>query len=70
MAGGNGNGGEADYTRARTFVGVALGLVAVVIALIDTLRTDVTIDAFQFFGILGAATLFLGVRGLDRFIKP
>lgn len=69
MADGNGLG-PGDYTKARTVGGLALIGVAVVIAMIDALRTDVTIDPFQFYGVLGAGLLLLGVRGLDRFIRP
>lgn len=69
MAGGNGDP-VADFTTARTFGGLALIVAAVLIALIDAVRVDVEIDPFQFFGIVGAGCLLLGVRGLERIVRP
>lgn len=70
MAEGNGFPSPENFTKARTVAGVILLLTGSVIAIIDALRTDVTIDPIQFFLILGTGALLLGVRGLERFIKP
>lgn len=69
-----GNGGPSplpDFTRARTVAGLILITVASMIALIDTLRTDVTVDAFQFYGLVGVGAALLGVGiVIDRIFKP
>lgn len=63
-------GNDEYFRKARNVGGLALIGAAVVIALVDVWRTDVTADVWQFGLILGGGLLLLGVQGLDRFIKP
>ena len=57
------------FIKPRTIAGLLMfGLVAV-LALLDVISTDYTLDSVQLFAMLGTGGVLLGVEPLKAFLK-
>ena len=68
MSAGNANG-PYNYGRARVTGGLALIFAAIILMLIDAMRTDYMLDGIQLGLILGTGGTLLGVEALLRRIS-
>lgn len=53
--------GDSPYVKPRIWAGLAVTATAIVLALVDVMRTDVTVDGVQFALLLGTGLAMLGL---------
>ena len=67
MAGTNGNG--RDFVRARVAAGLGLIGLVILLAMVDALSPNFSLDSIALGLLLGASLLFLGVEAGRKFIR-
>lgn len=60
---------ESPYVRPRIWVGVGLFVLVFILAIVDVMRPDVTIDTIQFGLLLGTSLAMLGLDAGKRLLS-
>lgn len=60
---------ESPYVRPRIWVGVGLFVLVCFLAVVDVMRTDVSIDTIQFGLLLGTSLAMLGLDAGKRLLS-